>query len=70
MHYDGTRSYLFVNGTDIDKCKVKGPEGNAIPLCAGKVSKDFSADNMKKIDFMDLFMALVLIMILHELMIY
>ena len=70
MHYDGAKSYLFVNCTDIHKLKVKETEVNAIPLYAGKVPKDFSAGNMKKFDFMDLFMALMLIRMLLELMIY
>ena len=70
MHYDGAKGYLFVNCTDIHKLKVKETEVNAIPLYVGKVPKDFSAGNMKKFDFMDLFMALMLIRMLLELMIY
>ena len=48
MHYNGTNSYLFVNGTEISKFKAKDFEINVIPLCFGNVSKDFSVDNMKK----------------------
>ena len=44
-------SYLFVNGTESHKFKVKNPEINAIPLCIGNISKDFSADNLKKTGF-------------------
>ena len=47
MHYNGAKSYLFVNGTEIIKYKAKDSEINAIPLCLRKVSKDFSVDNMK-----------------------
>ena len=47
-HYNGTNSYLFVNGTEIIKFKAKDPETVATPLFLGKSSKDFAADNMKK----------------------
>ena len=48
MHYTGANSYLFVNGTKIHKFKAKDSEINAIPLCLGSISEDFSVDNMKK----------------------
>ena len=64
LHYNGANSYLFVNGTEIYKFKVKDSEIVAIPLCLGNVSKDWSADNMKKLDLMVMFRALVLITIL------
>ena len=48
LHYNGANSYLFVNGTEIHKFKAKDSEIVATPLCLGKVSKDFSVDNMKK----------------------
>ena len=64
LHYNGANSYLFVNGTEIYKFKVKDSEIVAIPLCLGNVSKDWSADNMKKLDLMVMFMALVLITML------
>ena len=48
LHYNGTNSYLFVNGTEIDKFKAKDSEILASPLCLGNGSKDFSVDNMKK----------------------
>ena len=41
LHYNGKNSYLFVYGLKITRF-------NAIPLCLEKVSKDFSADNLKK----------------------
>ena len=64
LHYNGANSYLFVNGTEIDRFKVKDSEIVATPLCLGNVSKDWSADNMKKMDLMVMFMALVLITML------
>ena len=48
LHYNGANSYLFVNGTEIYKFKVKDSEIVASPLCLGNISRDWSADNMKK----------------------
>ena len=41
-------SYIFVNDAEIYKFKVKDSEINANSLSLGNVSKDFSADNIKK----------------------
>ena len=51
LHYNGVNSYLFVNDTDIYKFKAKDSEIVANPLCLGNISKDWSADNMKKTGF-------------------
>ena len=51
LHYNGANSYLFVNSTEIYKFKAKGSEIVAAPLCLGNVSKDWSADNIKKAGF-------------------
>ena len=51
LHYSGTNSYLFVNGTEIYKFKAKDSEIVATPLCLGNISKDWSVDNMKKTGF-------------------
>ena len=48
MHCPGVNSYLFVNGVEIYKFKAKDSEINAAPLSLGNVSKDISADNMRK----------------------
>ena len=48
LHYNGANSYLFVNGTEIFKFKVKDSEIIATPLCLRKILKDFSVDNTKK----------------------
>ena len=48
LHYNGANSYLFVNSTEIHKFKAKDSEIVASPLCLGNISKDFSADNIKK----------------------
>ena len=41
-------TYLFVNGTEIYKFKGKDSEIVAYPLCPGKVSKDWTVDDMEK----------------------
>ena len=51
MHYNGANSALFVNGTEIYKFKAKDSGIVASPLCLGNISKDWSADNMKKTEF-------------------
>ena len=44
LHYNGGNSYLFVNGKEIVKFKVKDSAIVATPLCLGNISKDWSAD--------------------------
>ena len=50
LHYNGANNYLFVNGTEIYKFKVKDSKIVASSLCLGNISKDWAAatDNMKK----------------------
>ena len=48
LHYNGENSYLFVNGPENYKFKVKDSEIVTAPLCLGNISKDWSVDNMKK----------------------
>ena len=48
LHYNGPNSYLFVNGKETVKFKAKDSEVVASPLYLGNISKDWSADNMKK----------------------
>ena len=50
LRYNGANSYLFVNGTEIIKFKAKDSEVVATPLCLGNISKDWSVDNIKKLD--------------------
>ena len=47
MHCNGTNSYLFVNGQEIIKFKAKDSEIVPYSLCLGKISKDWTNDNMK-----------------------
>ena len=51
LHYNGTSSYLFVNGRKIIKFKAKDSEIVATPLCIANISKDWSVDNMKRTCF-------------------
>ena len=48
LHYNGSNSYLFVNGTEIIKFKAKDSEIETTQLCLENISKDLSVDNMKK----------------------
>ena len=70
LHYNGANRYAFVNGTEIYKFKAKESNIVATPLGLGNISKDWSVDNMKKMDLMVMFMILVLIMMLLQLMIF
>ena len=51
LHYNGAKSYLFVNDKEIINFKAKESEINATSLCLGNISKDFSVDKMKKTGF-------------------
>ena len=51
FHYNGSNSYLSVNGTEICKFKAEDSEIVASPLCLGNISKDWSIENMKKTGF-------------------
>ena len=50
LHYNGANSYLFANSKEIYKFKAKDSEVVATPLCLGNISKDWSVDNIKKLD--------------------
>ena len=51
LHYNGSNSFLFVNGTEIYKFNTKDSEIVPSPLCLGNISKDWSVDNMKRTGF-------------------
>ena len=51
LHYNGAKSSLFLNVIEIYEFKVKDSEIVANPLCLGKISQDWSTDNMKKTGF-------------------
>ena len=51
LHYNGANIYLFRNGTEIYKFKIKDFEIFVGPICLGNISKDCSVDNMKRTGF-------------------
>ena len=53
LHYNGADNYLFVNGKEIVKFKSKDSAIVATPLCLGNILKDWSENNMRKLDLMD-----------------
>ena len=61
LHYNEANSYLFVNAKETVKFKVKDSEIAASSLCLGNISRDSSADNMRKLNLMNMFMNFVLI---------
>ena len=48
--YNGANSYLFVNGKEIIKFKAKDSKIVATLLRLGNINKDWSVDNMKRLD--------------------
>ena len=48
LHYNGAKSYLFVNGTEIYNFIAKDSEISPTPLCLRTISKDRAVDNMEK----------------------
>ena len=48
LYYNGINSYLFANGKEIIKFKEKHSEIVPYSLCLGKISKDWTNDNLKK----------------------
>ena len=69
LHYNRANSYLLLGGTEIYEFKANDFEIVANLLCLGKISKHWSADNMKKTGLIHMSMILVLIMMLMTLMI-
>ena len=48
LHYIRSNSFLFVNTTKVYQFKVKNSEIKDYALRLGKISKDFTINNMKK----------------------
>ena len=48
LHYNGSNSFLFVNGTKIYQFKAKDSEIKDYALCLDNISKDFTINNMEK----------------------
>ena len=65
MKCNGSNSFLFVNATKIYQFKAKDSNIKKYPLCLGNISKDFTANNIKKKqDQMDMSKNVLLIIIL------
>ena len=50
LHQNEANRYLLVNGTEIVRFKAKDSETVAYPSCLGNILKDFSVENMKRLD--------------------
>ena len=48
FHYNGSNSLLFLNATNIYQFKAYDFERKKYALCLGNISKDLTANNMKK----------------------
>ena len=48
LHYNESKSFLFVNTTKIHQSKVKDSEIKDYTLCSGNISKDFTINKIKK----------------------
>ena len=48
LHYNRSKSFLFVNATKIYQFKVKDSDIKDYSLCLGNVSKDFTLNNTIK----------------------
>ena len=48
FHYNGSNSFLFVNGTKIHQFKARDSEIKRYPFFLGNISKEISVDNIKK----------------------
>ena len=51
LHCNGANSYLFVNGREVYKFKVKDSEIVVDSIYLGNISKDWPVDNMKRTGF-------------------
>ena len=65
LHYNGDESYLFVNGKEVIKFKAKDSEIKANQLTLGSISVVliFQVVISKTVNFMEMFMILVLIIV-------
>ena len=50
LHCNGAKSYLFANDKEIHQFKAKDSEAVTTSLCLGNISKNWTVDNMKKLD--------------------
>ena len=69
LHYSGLNSYITVHSVEIYKFKANGFEINAALFCLGNISKDFSVDNLKILNYVDISIIFQLFMIVLMLII-
>ena len=48
LHYNGSKSFLFVNATKIYQFKAKDSDIKDCSLCLGNISMDFTLNNTIK----------------------
>ena len=66
LHSNGDNSYLLVNGKEVTKFKAKNSELIKHPMCLGGLSQIV----VKTLDYMEVFMTLVLTIVLFQLIKY
>ena len=54
MYNIGVNSVIFLNGVEIYKLKANNSEINEASICLGNFAKDFSVDNMNRLDDMNM----------------
>ena len=48
LHYNESKSFLFVNATKLNQIKTKISEVKDYALCLGNISNNFTINNLKK----------------------
>ena len=71
LHYNGANSFVFINEVEIQKFKAKEPILSLqFHYAKENISNDFSVDNMKRLDYMDMSTIFVMIMMFLLMKIY
>ena len=71
LHYNGANSFVFINEVEIQKFKAKEPILSLqFHYVKENISNDFSVDNMKRLDYMDMSTIFVMIMMFLLMKIY
>ena len=71
LHYNGDNSYLFVNGIEITKFKAKNSELIKHSMCLGNLYLTTTENTkLNTLDYMEMFMTLVLIIALVKMIKY
>ena len=70
IHYNGDNSYLFVDGKEVTKFKVKDFKNKANQLALGSISTSDIEVTSKILNCMEMFMTLVLTIVLFQMIKY